>query len=652
MKIFPFLVLILSVACSDKPNFSGDLVLGKEVIDSLKQQEVKSYSLELDSGYMLSGYVDQITVDVIVELRDEADAVVMSFDEPARGPENFNFEINKTGAYTLNILPFQEEKGKYAVLIQKWAQQANTPPGKVDQLMSNVSGEVPGAVVGVMKGGELIFSKAYGKANLTHDIDFALDMPTNIGSVTKQFTAMAILLLEKDGKVSLEDDVRKHVPELPDLGPEVKIKHLLNHTNGYREVYNLMPIAGWYGEDRLLRSEIINVLQRQTALQAAPGELYNYNNSAYILAAEIVERISGTNFPDFLRERIFQPLDMSNSYIRGNASKIIPRSTQGYTYGTNGYEESRDLDASYGAGGIYTTIPDLVKWLNNFESAIVGGPEVIEKLTTVDTLNNGTVMEYALGLGISSYRGLKTIAHGGADIAHRAMVVYMPEVKGGVITLSNNAGFNGEHAYRVIDAFFDEYLESEDTKTDTLQSEEIPDIELQKYEGKFRANAIGMTIEYRVESGILTASPTGQSTLKLEVIGEHEFKYVGVDASVIFKENSSGAFDVAIHSQGGAELEFIRLSDFDHRKVNLEEYTGKYFSEELETFYTLIVKDSSLVAEHRNMEDIDLSASAIDNFSGSAFFMAELSFTRNDQGEVTGMIVSNSRTKGILFERQ
>ena len=147
---------------------------------------------------------------------------------------------------------------------------ATDPEKRVDQLVSFYSGDAPGAVVGVIKNGEMVFSKAYGKANITHGLNFELDMPTNIGSVSKQFTAMAILLLEKEGSLSLDDDVRKHIPELPDLGEVVKIKNLLNHTNGWREVYNLMPITGWKGEDVLLKEEVLNILKNQTELQALP----------------------------------------------------------------------------------------------------------------------------------------------------------------------------------------------------------------------------------------------------------------------------------------------------------------------------------------------------------------------------------------------
>ena len=501
------------ISCENKQsiNYSGDLEIGVEQFDSISRNEVKSYAMELDSGTYLYGYVNQMTVDVVVELKNDQKETVGSFDGPAKGPENFSFEIETRGTYTLEVKAFEEEQGTYKVLLMNVEPIAVDPGKRVDQLMRFYSDDNPGVSIGALKDGELVFSKAYGKANLTHNLDFELNMPTNIGSVSKQFTAMAILLLEKEGKLSLDDDVRKHIPELPDLGEVVKVRNILNHTNGWREVYNLMPITGWKGEDKLLREEVITILQKQTEFQAAPGEEFNYNNSAFIMAAEIVERVSGLDFPTFIKENIFLPLDMNNSYVRRDPTTIIPRATQGYSNGEFGYVESGDLYAAYGAGAIYTTPEDLSKWLNNFEKATIGGADVIEKLITPGTLNNGDTMTYALGINVDDYKGLKRYAHGGADIAHRAMLVYFPKIRSGVITLSNNAGFSGNNAYRIADVFFKDDLKVEDQKKKKSTKEKVAVTEeiLKKYVGKFRAEAIGLIIEYKLEDGQLVAHPTG-----------------------------------------------------------------------------------------------------------------------------------------------
>lgn len=656
MRAFYLLILIVVISCENKQsvNYSGDLKIGVEQSDSLSQKEVKSYTLKLDSGTYLYGYVNQISVDVIVELKDDQKEKVASFDGPATGLENFSFEIDKSGTYTLDVKASEEQSGSYKIILMDVEPIASNPEKRVDQLMTFYSDDNPGASIGVLKNGELIFSKAYGKANLTHNLDFQLDMPTNIGSVSKQFTAMAILLLEKQGKLSLDDDVRKHIPELPDLGKVVAIRNILNHTNGWREVYNLMPITGWNGEDKLLREEVLRILQRQTEFQTAPGEEFNYNNSAFIMAADIVERVSGSDFPTFVKENIFHPLGMNNSYVRRDPTTIIPRGTQGYSNGEFGYVESGDLYAAYGAGAIYTTPADLSKWLNNFENATIGGPDVVEKLITPGILNNGDTMAYALGIGVGEYKGLQQYQHGGADIAHRSMLVYFPEIRSGVIALSNNASFSGSIAYRIADAFFKDHLKVQDEKKEENNNDEIAltDEILKKYVGKYRAEAIGLIIEYKLEGGKLIAYPSGQSSLALKPVSENSFNYAGIEASVQFNINDEGAYNSATHTQGGSDLELSKLPPFNPSLETLAEYTGTYFSEELEIFYTIALEDSTLTAIHRNMEKINLTPADVDSFSGSVLFIGEVAFQRNDKGIIDAFTISNGRTKGVLFERQ
>ena len=653
MKTYLLFLLVLVISCNPQPkvNFSGDLDLKVEQLDSLKQKEPKSYLLKLDSNTFIYGVVNQISVDVVVKLLDETGEEIGTFDSPSRGPESFTFEIKKSGNYKLEVSPFEEGSGEYAITLQGIEPIASEPEKRVDQLLTFYSDDFPGAVIGVIDNGQMIFEKAYGKANLTHDLDFKLNTPTNIGSVSKQFTAFAILLLEKQGLLSLDDDVREHIPELPDLGEVITIKNLLNHTNGMREVYNLMPITGWKGEDVLLRDEVLNILVNQQELQAAPGEEFNYNNSAFIMLAEIVERSTETKFPKWMKKNVFEPLEMSNSYVRSDPSQIIPGASQGYSIGDMGLVESGDLYAAYGAGGIYTTPIDLAKWLNNFSDMKIGGQDVIEKLVTPGILNNGDTMTYALGIGVSEYKGLKRYSHGGADIAHRAMLIYFPDINSGVVTLSNNASFSGSVANQIVDIFFADRIATEEEIEDSI-SFKVDEKILEQYIGKYKAIAIGLIIEYKLEDGILVAYPTGQSSLKLTPKSDSTFVYEKIDASLVFHASVESKSSSARHTQNGNDYELTRIPDFNPSFTDLEDYTGKYFCEELETFYTILVKDSSLFAVHRNLKDIKLSPTEDDTFRGDVFFMGEVAFKKSEKGDINAFTVSNGRTKGIYFQRQ
>ena len=654
MKYVGPLMLAIAFACTQTPqlNFSGDLKIGEAQTGTLSQKEPKAYQLQLDSGSFIYGYANQITVDVEVKLIGEDDKELGSFDSPARGPETFSFEIKKTGNYRLEVAPFEEQSGDYSIMLQGVEPLATDPEKRVDQLMIFYSNDAPGAVIGVMDNGKMIFAKAYGKANLTHNLDFKLNTPTNIGSVSKQFTSFAILMLEKQGLLSVEDDIRKHFPELPDYGEVVRIKNLMNHTNGFREVYNLMPVAGWDGEDNLLRSEVINLLKKQKELQAAPGAEFNYNNSAYILLAELVERLTEKKFPQWMKENVFGPLDMNDSYVRSDPSEIIPGASQGYSNGENGLVESGDLHAAYGAGGIYTTPNDLAKWLRNFNDPKLGGAELIEKLVNPGLLNKGDTMQYAQGIGVSEYKGLKRYAHNGADIAHRAGMVYYPELNSGVIALSNNSGFSTGIIYPLTDVFFKDKLKEEEKEAKDSETTEVDVNTLKQYAGKYKAEGIGLIIEYKLEDGNLVAYVTGQSSRKLTPTSDSSFTYAGVEASVLFhliKENKS---EEAVHTQGGSDLALKRLPPYDPSLSELQKFTGQYFSEELETFYTIVVKDSTLVAEHRNLKDIKLSPTEEDTFTGDVFFFGEVAFKKDKAGKANAFTVSNGRTKGILFQKR
>jgi CubicO group peptidase (beta-lactamase class C family) len=652
-----FVAALFMAACnfSDSIEFSGDLEVGEVVEGMLELESPDTFYFDFSANTYIYGICNQVTVDAVVSLYDSAGTSLGLFDGPALGPETFNFNISEAGKYMLEVAPFEKKTGSYTLELKVVEAIAEEPEKRADQLFYAYAEEgVPGGVVGVIQYGEVVFSKAYGLANLSHSIPYEVNTPTNIGSVSKQFTAMAILLLEQQGRLSLDDDVRMHIPELPDLGQVVTLHNMLNHTNGFREVYNLMPMTGWTGEDMLRREEIIEILKRQEELQNAPGEEYNYNNSAFILLAEIVERISGQTFPEFMDSNVFAPLGMNSSLVRPNPAVIIPGASQGYVSDSLGYNEAGDLHAAYGAGGIYTTVDDFSRWMGNFSKPVVGGLEVVNRLVTVDTLNNGDTMSYALGIGVDEFRGLKYYSHGGADIAHRAFLIYFPEIDAGVVAMSNNGNFNSTGiAYEMAELYFGDSMEPEDGEEEETDSKEVTVSEelLQAYAGRYLLAGMGAILEYEVVDGRLKMSMEGQPEVYLDPLSESEFEYEGVEATVEFIMNEQGEVSGAVHTQGGQKFELERVPPYEPTMEELQALTGKFFSKELETFYTLEMRDTTLVLLIRNTKDIELSALKEDNFKGDIYFIGEVAFIRDPGGQVTGFTVANGRTRGIWFEK-
>ena len=643
-------------ACTlqERYEYSGDLAIGETVEGTLEVETPDTFFLDLDADTYLYGVAGQLTVDVVVTLYDSAGNMLGLADGPVKGPEVFYFETSDPGRYMLEVAPFEDDSGDYTIQLKVVEPIATDPGQRADQLFTPFSGDtVPGGVVGVIRDGELVFAKAYGMANLTHDVPFTPGTPSNIGSVSKQFTAFAILMLESQGKLSLDDDVREHIPELPEFGEVIRIRNLMNHTNGLREVYNLMPLTGWKGGDELRRETVIEMLKRQEELQASPGEEFNYNNSAFILLAEIVERITEMTFPEWMEENVFGPLGMDSTAVRADPATIIEDASQGYMVSDEWYREAGDLYAAYGAGGIYTTVEDLSEWLGNFSDAGLGGREIIEQMVTPDTLNNGDTLDYGLGIFVGEYRGLKRYSHGGADIAHRAMLYYFPEIDAGVAALSNNGMFaSGYVADAMANVFFKDELEPEEApeeKKDTA-GVEVPEKLLKTYAGKYKMTTIGMVLEFTLEEGTLVFHAEGQPALEMIPRSDSVFDYKGVEATLVFHLDSAGNVAYAIHTQGGTKYELVPVAPYEPSVEELKEFEGRYYSDELQTFYTLEVKDSTLILMIRNTEDIELDPVDEDNFTGDVFFIGQMNFMRNDGGEVTGFTVSNGRTRGIRFE--
>ena len=639
------------------------LVPGQSRADSLAAEEVHRYALELPAGSFVFGEVDQQTVDVVVRVFGPDDRQILSADGPARGAEAFQFDTDTAGTYRVEVAPFRSETGRYAVLIRRVEPVAEEPADRIDQLMTAYSGEaVPGAVVAVIRDGETSFARAYGMANLTHGVPFDPDTPTNIGSVSKQFTAFAIALLAERGRLSLDDDVRDHIPELPAFEEPVTLRHLLTHTSGYREIINALALAGRRFErgDYIAPDEVLALVQRQPELQNAPGAEWNYNNTGYILLSRVVERVTGETFAGWMDRNVFDPLGMDDTTVREDPFQIIPNSAQGYLPAEEGgWADAPDLSGSIGAGGIYTTVDDLAKWAENLETGALGGPALIERMTTRYVLTDGDTTSYGLGLFIDEYRGLRRVHHGGADLAHRAMIRYYPEIDAAVLALSNNASFDpGSLTSEITDAFLAEQLgpeeEDEPGPADARDFDpaEYEPAMFEPLEGRYALQEMpSFVLSFFREGDTLFTQATGQPRLPIVPTSDSTFSLQGVDAHVTFHRTDGAADSLTLHQNGHHVAHRIEGDDWDPEPEELARYTGRFFSLELETFYELVVEDGDLLLRHRRFADVELLPGDERGVFTGTFPVAEIRFIEDQDGDVTALEASNVRTRGVRFER-
>ena len=630
------------------------LQLGTPVRATVAGDGALKYELNLPKSQFVAGRVDQDGADATVTITAPGGRRVQRAARVGRGgPETFAFATGSAGRYLIEVTPATAGKGgAVRVSLTRSEPVATTPERKVDQAAAQLYKDTPGAVVGVIKGGKLTFVKGYGSANLTYGVPFTAETPTNIGSSSKQFTGFALSLLASRGKLSLDDDVRKYIPELKDFGKKITLRHLLSHTTGYREFVNTLIIEGRQvlEGDYIGPDEVIKVINRQPALQNEPGAEFNYNNSAFSLATIVVERVTGRPFAEWMRDEVFLPLGMTKTWVRANPGQLVPGRSVGYIAGEGGFREVRDLHMSQGAGGINTTPGDVAKWFRNFKTGELGGPEVIKELTTSFVLNDGKPTNYGKGVFLDTNRGLKRWQHGGNDVAHSSTLVYYPDLDAGYVVFSNYQGVPGNLATVVADAFFGDKMTAAPPRPVAGASGgvNVPNAVLRRYAGKYEMTTLGnLLLTVELEGGQLRLQVPGQPALPLRPTSMTSFEVVGAPAQITFNTAADSSVEGITFNQGG-QHPGRRVAE--KASVDLSSFAGRYFSEELETFYDLSVEGGQLVIRHRRFGPVPLTHTNGDSFSGT-LPVSEVVFRRDAQGNVTGFDAGNGRARGIVFKK-
>jgi len=391
----------------------------------------------------------------------------------------------------------------------------------------------PGCAVAVIKDGQIVYKNGYGMANLELGVPITPESVFYIGSVSKQFVAMCVALLADEGKLSFDDDMRKYVPEMPDYGTPITIRHLIHHTGGIRDYLELENIAGipfgtYHEEDAL------DLIMCQKELNFKPGEVNSYSNSGYFLLGVIIKRASGKSLREFAHENIFNPLSMKNSRFHDDYMELIKNRAAGYY--ERGKGEYRNFISTFdcvGSGGLFTSVEDLFLWDQNFYHHKVGGEDVMELMHTQGILNNGKKLDYAFGLVIGEYRGLRIVEHGGSLGGYRAELLRFPDQRFSVIILSNLSSFvPSELARQVAEIYLiDEFEEDKPKpirrpveKTETI---DLPEERLKEYMGNFYSEEIRAGFEIIVREGKLDLMRQGSLSIPMQPISKDKFQARG-----------------------------------------------------------------------------------------------------------------------------
>jgi len=466
LRLATLAVVAFSATAAAQPP-ATPLKSGAPVSGRLAAKDTVRYAIALRDSTFLLGSITQPDQPLAVRLLAAGNQVRGRFEGPGVGALRFSAVSGDTGTLTVEVTAPSGRAAGYSLTLLRHEPLARNPARRADQLLARYDApDMPGGEVRVWRGGKVLYTKGFGMADLRHNIPYRTNTPTNLGSTSKQFTAFAVLLQAERGKLSLEDDIRTHLPELPFLGDTVRIKHLITHQSGLREFLNLLAMSDrQIMDDRIDRTELLEIVRRQPRLQNVPGTEFNYNNTAFGLAALIVERTSGQAIADFFRDEVFVPLGMTRTMARADRAMIIPNAAMGYVARPSGFGEAVDLSGALGAGGIYTTVEDLQVWAEAMLSPTprVGSRKIFETMTTNSRFNDGKPSAYGMGVFVDEQRGLKRIQHGGADVAHRSMLALYPTINAGVSVQSNNAGFASNVAFDIASVFFADAMRGVDS---------------------------------------------------------------------------------------------------------------------------------------------------------------------------------------------
>lgn len=528
---------------------------------------------------------------------------------------------------------------------------------EVDQIFQEWDqSNTPGASIAIVLEGKVIYEKGFGMANLEHDIPNTPRTIFNIASVSKQFTAFSIAYLAQQSILNLDDKLEKFFPDLP--GSEhITLRHLIHHTSGLRDFYDLMLISGWHLEDLFSEKQIMTVISDQSSLNFDPGQDYSYSNSGYILLAKILEMVTDQKFSDWTKENLFDPLDMSDSQFNGDYGKIMKTCASSYKKDGRVYKKEIHNSNITGAGGLFTSVSDLTKWMVNLDS-IHTDTAVMKLFHQQGTLNDGSTIEYAFGNEITTYKGLPLVVHGGGIAGYRTYLCRFPSERLGIVVLSNLATFNPrEKAMKIAEIFLSDTLQlstKNHGKSDNTpqKDDSINQTLLQQYPGQYLI-ADNYVLNIWLDSLTLKGRIRGkQQTHTFKPITTDKFQVPTLEAIVEFGR-TEGEVNHLNLTYKGQLYHAKQLGSFNSKMVDLANFKGRYENNELKVIYDVSIIDGQLYAHRNRGSSIAFDLAGPNYFTGYIIpqVPVELDFATESSSDVEGFSLSTKRARNIWFTK-
>jgi CubicO group peptidase (beta-lactamase class C family) len=499
--------------------------------------------------------------------------------------------------------------------------------------------DVPGGyAIAVIKDGKVEFKKSYGFSNSEHDVPFTSSTVFDFASVAKQFTGFGIAILVEQGRLSLDDDIRKYLPKVADFGEKITIRHLLYHTSGIRDWVGLVKLSGRYKTDVITDDFLMEIVEHQKELNFKPGERFQYSNTGYFLLAQIISRVTNQSFREWTDENIFGPLSMNNTHFSDDYTEIIRGRASSYKRSTSdSFSNNPSNLTAYGSSSLFSTLDDMVKWVMNFEERSIGGDNVWTMMLEKGELNNNESVNYGFGISFGDYQGIRNYGHGGSWGGCVCQLTYFPDQQFGFIFISNR----DPSGVYVDNDVFSIYLGDTTTVNISSGSEAItlgevnldPNI-LEEYVGYYMHDSRVIKVEM-VNKNLILHLPW-ESNVRIHAESVDTFFLKNVDVKYSFKRDEEGnVSQLTIHAPSG---------DFPHGRIDsrvsdceeIEGFCGEYYSNELRTSYEIKIEDGRLIADHLHNEDVSLIRLDNNHYIGDKWWFSDIELNRDENNEIEG----------------
>lgn len=502
---------------------------------------------------------------------------------------------------TLRVIAFA------LISISSFAQLTPQQRADIDKVFTDVAKpDAPGCALAVYQDGKIAYKNGYGLASLEQQVAITPQAVFDLGSTSKQFTAFSILLLERDGKLSLSDDVRKYIPELPKYENTITIADLMHHTSGLRDYLTLWNLAGVHTENLTTDDDALKLIVRQKGSNFPAGAEFLYSNSGYFLLSEIVKRVSGKTLRQFAQERIFTPLGMTHTQYVDDHALVVPRKATGYTPRRDGYGVEMSDYEQTGDGAVNSSVEDLLLWNNNFYDPKVGDLSLIQHEHETGKLASGEALDYAAGLFVGTYRGLKSVRHGGSWAGYRAELLRFPEQKVAIGCLCNRTdGAPDRRADAVADVVLATLLAPKPKPAaPTATAVKMLEGDLNRHVGVYANVGTGELRRFTVREGKLLFG----RERALVPVAANRFTFPNSPIEIVF----NGADEMQLLPPTGKPQTFRRLSTSPAR--DLASYSGSFYSDELDTTFRVTGEKGSLTLVPKFGRSIPLMHAGGDTF--------------------------------------